>query len=1102
MDDLNTSPDIQPNQNDGNVYLATYLLTRLSQLGIRTIHGVKHPPHPSPSSSASSSSLRTHLPASNLSYIETTTAQNAGYAAESYARVNGLSALLASSGAAELAVLNVAAGAFAERVPLVVVVEIPAACFTASVPERGLFSEGEGGGVDGEEEKDDDEEVEDEDKKQEEEDIETLEIDSFEVDVFREFTCAQTILTNMKTAAVEIDYALKTCLRFSKPIYIGIPDDLLTEKISGTPLSQDLDLRLPRNVSVHEDIIIKRLVKAAQSATKPVILVDGATGRCGLKNEVDAFIRLTEWPAFVTPYGKGCVDEELRTFHGVYTGLNGYPGSVEYVTSADLVVVFGKLDVRKGSLEPGYNSFRESTSTSTSILDFDMNRIAITNEYITVKGHTFYPRNTQALVRKFLSRLDQTQTRYNIAVRPKPYPDLPQPANRPAFWLQMSTFLRANDVIISDHGNELENGNDGSPNDLVLPATAKMVSSAWMATSYAALPAAIGACLAQRDNNKSGRTIIFTTPHALEAAAHCLHEIFKRRLHIIIFIINNTTKHTGPRSKYTNPLSTLHLFGAPQTNPEYPVTTKQVPHPRALMGVLMDPSVRAGKGFCLVEILAGGNAGSGPVIPPRGRGRGLEQIYQNTLENAGVWPSGTNNQSNRESVKKVRFLDGPVGEMNKDGYTLQATAAEAKTDSARKIRITGLRKPKQDMFMSGGLRIKRPIQTSIPITDTKRYSRFFEHLVIDPEKNENKKDKSVENSALLSLLAQRKNGHRLAQKTQDRVCEVKTLTSIEPENKQFKPIDKAKKIHFVDPPQKEDAFQKAGKVTFGAAIQHNNENSKIESSKNVPFIEPTRHAQQALKAHFKDEEGKGVRFVLLSPEQKDLFHTTGRSLGANRGSQKGEDNDTIYAIAKEEVERAGYVPFGRGKDNGKICSADKRGGFARFGTFKEGPIFEADSEDETPSDLESLLEMYMRDDGDDNEETGHVRFEEHSTEIHHENAENKDKTNLSALEKADEWDKIGKFRLQPEVGRDDEAPLSLGSLVKKYLRESSDEDEGEGEGEVEESLEKSAFSSDTEDGNERGGRKKKRRYWRALTDRWLRGKKLNDSDSEISELII
>ena len=98
--------------------VADYLLTRLNQAGIRTVFGVPGD-YNLPLLDAISAAKPT------MTWAGTGTEQGAGYAADGYARLRGLGAVITTFGAGELSAINALAGAYAESVPVVHIVGTP-----------------------------------------------------------------------------------------------------------------------------------------------------------------------------------------------------------------------------------------------------------------------------------------------------------------------------------------------------------------------------------------------------------------------------------------------------------------------------------------------------------------------------------------------------------------------------------------------------------------------------------------------------------------------------------------------------------------------------------------------------------------------------------------------------------------------------------------------------------------------------------------------------------------------------------------------------------------------------------------------------------------
>ncbi|KAL4957063.1 thiamine diphosphate-binding protein [Aspergillus filifer] len=585
-----------PDHLDVPVDLARYLFNRLYQLGIRTVHGV-----PSDYSLAALD----YIPPAGLQLAPNANELNAAYAADGYARVKGLSTLITAFGTGELSSLNAIAGAFAEKVPVIVIVGTP----STTAQTKGLNVHHSLGNGD---------------------------LRGF-ANLYEQFTCAQTNLSNAATAPAEIDCILRACLLDSQPVYIELPTDMIKASVSSLPLGVGLNLRPQSNFPTHETFIIREVTRLFDNAQKPLIIVDGLTSRSNLASEADQFIQTTGWPTFVTPFGKSCIDEGHPNFHGVLTGTTMEEGPIrEYVNSTDLVVRFGPID-------------SDANTAGFSAIPADTKRIDIFRSSIRLTGLDLQPRNVKSLLKKLLHDLNESSRQYSMILYPQRYPDLPRPQERvqeltpctrdaqikqALFWPQMSNFLREGDVILTETGSPFLGGSS-----MVLPPSTKLINSAvWMASGYA-LPAAHGASLAQRDQNKSsssssstdtaatstGRTILFTGDGAFQRSASALSSIFQSRTNIIIFLLNNkghaTNRHIHPSNANAayhsiqnwNYLDAPKFFGAPGIDPSYPVVARKVSVWGELVDLLEDDVVSEGKGVILVEVLCGRGDVSGKL---------------------------------------------------------------------------------------------------------------------------------------------------------------------------------------------------------------------------------------------------------------------------------------------------------------------------------------------------------------------------------------------------------------------------------------------------------------------------------------------------------
>jgi pyruvate decarboxylase len=241
------------------------------------------------------------------------------YAADGYARVKQLGAVITTFGVGELSALNGIAGAFSEMIPVVHIVGCPS---TISQRDGMLLHHTLGNG-------------------------------DFNVfsNMSSQVSCDVAKLNNPSEVADQIDYALQQCWAKSRPVYIMLPTDMVQSKIEGARLETPIDLSEPENHTEKEDYVVDVVMKYLTAAKNPVILVDACAIRHRVLNEVHDLIEKTGLPVFVTPMGKGAINESHPTFGGVYAGTGSYPPQVQdTIESSDLILTIGALKVRMLSL--------------------------------------------------------------------------------------------------------------------------------------------------------------------------------------------------------------------------------------------------------------------------------------------------------------------------------------------------------------------------------------------------------------------------------------------------------------------------------------------------------------------------------------------------------------------------------------------------------------------------------------------------------------------------------------------------------------------------------------------------------------------------------
>ncbi|KAB8228541.1 Pyruvate decarboxylase 1 [Aspergillus alliaceus] len=462
--------------------VAEYLFRRLREVGVRAVHGV-----PGDYNLAALD----YLPKCDLHWVGNCNELNAGYAADGYARINGMAALVTTFGVGELSALNAIAGAYSEFVPIVHIVGQP---HTRSQKDGMLLHHTLGNG---------------------------------DFNVFTrmsaDISCTLGCLNQTHEVATLIDNAIRECWIRSRPVYISLPTDMVTRKIEGARLDTPLDLNLPPNDPEKEDYVVDVVLKYLHAAKKPVILVDACAIRHRVLDEVHEFVEKSGLPTFVAPMGKGAVDETHKNYGGVYAGTGSNPGVREQVESSDLILSIG-----------GIKSDFNTTGFSYRI--GQLNTIDFHSTYVRVRYSEYPEINMKGVLQKIVQRMG------TLNVGPVSPPSNLLPDNEKSstetaithawLWPTVGQWLKERDVVITETGT----ANFGIW-DTRFPANVTAISQVlWGSIGYS-VGACQGAALAAKEQGR--RTVLFVGDGSFQLTLQEISTMIRNELNPIIFVICN-----------------------------------------------------------------------------------------------------------------------------------------------------------------------------------------------------------------------------------------------------------------------------------------------------------------------------------------------------------------------------------------------------------------------------------------------------------------------------------------------------------------------------------------------------------------------------------
>ncbi|OJD25367.1 hypothetical protein ACJ73_03258 [Blastomyces percursus] len=474
------------NGHSNPIDLAEYLFRRLHELGIRSVHGLP---------GDYNLVALDYLPKVGLGWVGNANELNAGYAADGYARVKGVSAMITTFGVGELSSINAIAGAYSEYVPVIHIVGSPS---IASQKEGVLLHHTLGDG-------------------------------NYQVfaEMSRHVSCAVAILDDPSSAAAMVDNALRTCILKSRPIYISLPTNMVQAKVDGDRLKYPIDLSVPPNDHKRESHVVDMITKLLKTAKRPALLVDLLAIRHHATDEINEFITKSNIPAFVTPMGKGAVDETLPQFQGIYVGEASPSIICDNFHASDLILNIGPL---KSDINTG--CFTSKADQVTNV-EFHADK--------TIVGFSEFPGiRMKGLLRHLVKSLDRLEipalTPLNQAKR-KRVDDVAdhQELTHDWLWPKVTEFLKTNDIVITEAGTS----NFGVWDTGFKKGTIGISSVLWSSIGFS-LGACQGAALAAREMaDASRRTVLFIGDGSFQLTCQELSTIIRHKLTPTIFIICN-----------------------------------------------------------------------------------------------------------------------------------------------------------------------------------------------------------------------------------------------------------------------------------------------------------------------------------------------------------------------------------------------------------------------------------------------------------------------------------------------------------------------------------------------------------------------------------
>ncbi|XP_062188134.1 pyruvate decarboxylase 2-like [Phragmites australis] len=499
----------------GDATLGRHLARRLVQVGVSDVFAVP---------GDFNLTLLDHLIAEpGLRLVGCCNELNAGYAADGYARARGVGACAVTFTVGGLSVLNAIAGAYSENLPLICIVGGPNSNdygtnrilhHTIGLPD---FSQ--------------------------------------ELRCFQPVTCHQTVVNNLDDAHEQIDSAISTALKESKPVYISVSCNLPGlphPTFSRDPVPYLLSPRLSNQMGL--EAAVEATVAFLDKAVKPV-MVAGPKIRVAKAGE--AFVELAEASGYAVatmPSGKGLVPETLPRFIGTYWGAVSTAFCAEIVESADAYLFAGPI-------------FNDYSSVGYSFLLKKDKAVVVQPDRVTVgNGPTFGCIMMKDFLSELARRVRKNTTAYENYRRifvPEGQPpecELREPLRVNVLFKHIQKMLTGDTAVIAETGDSWFNCQK-----LKLPDGCGYEFQ----MQYGSIGWSVGALLGYAQGARSKRVIACIGDGSFQVTAQDVSTMLRCEQTSIIFLINNggytieVEIHDGPYNviknwNYTGLVDSIH----------------------------------------------------------------------------------------------------------------------------------------------------------------------------------------------------------------------------------------------------------------------------------------------------------------------------------------------------------------------------------------------------------------------------------------------------------------------------------------------------------------------------------------------------------------
>jgi indolepyruvate decarboxylase len=455
--------------------IGAYLLRRLQDYGVRHVFGI-------PGDYVLG--FYKMLSESPLQAVNCTREDCAGFAADAYARMNGMGAVCVTYCVGGLSLCNSIAGAYAEKSPVVVISGAP------GVGER----------------------INNPLLHHKVRDFHT------QTEVFEKLCVAGAELDDANEAFREIDRVLDAAARYKRPVYLELPRDMVVV-IPEKPhqFRQSEPTSDPEALSE----AVEEAVRWISTSRKAVIIAGVEIHRFGLQDDVLNLAESSHIAIAATMLGKSVVSEVHPLYVGLYEGALGREEVTRFVEESDCVILLGtfmtdiNLGIYTANLDPA-------------------KCIYATSEQLRIRHHHFHGVQLDDFIRALAARRPTPAQR---VLPPNPQQNgekfsvqVDAPVTIRRLTARLNEMLNDQTVVIADIGDSLF-----AATELVVRERTEFISPAYYTSMGFAVPAALGVHAARSDR----RAVVIVGDGAFQMTGMELSTLVRHKFPTIIVLLDN-----------------------------------------------------------------------------------------------------------------------------------------------------------------------------------------------------------------------------------------------------------------------------------------------------------------------------------------------------------------------------------------------------------------------------------------------------------------------------------------------------------------------------------------------------------------------------------